>query len=167
MLPLRTIVHPTDFSETSEQAFRLAGSLARDHGARLLLLHVFSPAALAEERGFLGPSEEPYDRVKEAFRRLEASDARLGELDVKCLIEIGNPIQKILHSAAETGCDLIVMGTHGRTGLHHVLMGSVAEQVVRKAPCPVLTVKKPLRHEPPSGEPRLEEEQRYWQTARL
>jgi nucleotide-binding universal stress UspA family protein len=151
MLSIRTILHPTDFSEPSEQAFRLAGSLTRDHGARLLLLHVVSPASLAEEMSFQAPSEDPHASVREAFRRLRASDPRIGELEVQEFIEVGDPLTKILDLAEVSGCDLIVMGTHGRTGLGHLLMGSLAEHVVRKAPCPVLTVKMPVREKHPPG----------------
>lgn len=167
MFPIRLILHPTDFSPPSDYAFRLAASLARDHDARLVLLHVVSPVAVAEERSWQAPSDDPYEKLWEAFRQMEKSDPRIRELDVRSELETGDPLTKILCTAEVLGCDLIVMGTHGRTGLSHLLMGSIAEQVVRKAPCPVLTVKTPLPHEQPSGEPVADEERRYWETAKL
>jgi nucleotide-binding universal stress UspA family protein len=145
MLAIRTILHPTDFSPRSEHAFRLAGSLARDHGARLVVLHVTSPPAVAYGEVLTELATEGYQQAAwDAFRRLQESDPKLRELRVETQLVEGDPAAEILRVAAETGCDLIIMGTHGRTGLGRVLMGSVAEQVVRKARCPVLTVKAPL-----------------------
>jgi nucleotide-binding universal stress UspA family protein len=152
MLPIRTILHPTDFSEPSEHACRLAASLARDQGARLVLLHVVSPTALTEEMSFQAPADDPHQPVWEAFGRLESSNPCLRDLDVRKLVEVGDPLSVILRTAQDSSSDLIVMGTHGRTGLSHLLMGSVAEQVVRKATCPVLTVKTPLHEGQASGE---------------
>jgi nucleotide-binding universal stress UspA family protein len=145
MLAIRTILHPTDFSPRSEYAFRLAGSLARDHGARLVVLHVTSPPVVADGEVLTEIATEGYKQaVWDAFRHLQESDPKIRELRVDTQLVEGDPAAEILRVAEETGCDLIIMGTHGRTGLERVLMGSVAEQVVRKAPCPVLTVKAPL-----------------------
>jgi nucleotide-binding universal stress UspA family protein len=142
MTRIETILHPTDFSKNSEHAFQLACSLARDHGARLILLHVQetlipvateagpAPLDLAEERKVL----------QERLNALRPEDARI---DVKHCLVAGGSAEEIISLAQDEGCDLIVMGTHGRTGLCRLLMGSVAEEVLRKAPCPVLTVKSP------------------------
>jgi nucleotide-binding universal stress UspA family protein len=141
--PLKTILFPTDFSENSAGAFGLACALARDHRARLVALHVTdvtdlaytgygAPGAPLEERGYL----------KAARQNLEGLEPGPGvKLDRR--LEEGDPAGEVLRVAAETGADLIVLGTHGRTGLRHLLLGSVAEQVVRKATSPVLTVRTP------------------------
>jgi nucleotide-binding universal stress UspA family protein len=142
MLHFRTILHPTDFSPAAEEAFQLAGSLARDHGARLVVLHV-NPPPLASEFP-VGPQEEIADFkevVWEEFRRLEALDPHIREVRLECRFVDGDPVREILRLARDVDCDLIVMGTHGRSGLSRLLMGSVAEQILRKAPCPVLTMK--------------------------
>jgi nucleotide-binding universal stress UspA family protein len=142
MLLLRTILHPTDFSPAAEEAFQLAGSLARDHGARLVVLHV-NPLSTADEIPH-DPVEEVErfkEKIWEEFHRLEAIAPRIREVRLECKFVDGDPAREILRLAELTGCDLIVMGTHGRTGLTRLLMGSVAEKVLRKAPCPVLTVK--------------------------
>lgn len=148
MLPIRTILHPTDFSAPSDYAFRLACSLARDHGARLLVLHVFERQALAYPGVMTPPppppaSAEQRDAALEQLHRIKPRDAAIA---VEHLLAEGIPATAILQVAQERHCDLIVMGTHGRTGLSRLLIGSVAEQVVRNATCPVLTIKTP--HEP-------------------
>jgi nucleotide-binding universal stress UspA family protein len=142
MLAIKTILHPTDFSERSDQAFRLACSLARDHGARVIVLHVAPPPMATTVGGVMTPEpgrhdEEYWDRL----RRVRPDD--LG-VPVEYLLAEGSPAEGVLRAARQTQCDLIVMGTHGRTGLGRALMGSVAEVVVRKAPCLVLTVKAPV-----------------------
>jgi nucleotide-binding universal stress UspA family protein len=136
MLGIRTILHATDFSEPSNSALRLACALARDQGARLIVLHVVPTSLAAEKRGF-------GDDLADELNRLAIPDQ---QIRAERRLEEGDPVAQILRVAGETGCDLIVMGTHGRTGLGRLLMGSVAEQVVRKALCPVLTVKMP-QHE--------------------
>src|SRR5262249_32720257 len=141
MLAVHTILHPTDFSEPSEYAFRLACSLARDYGARLIVLHVVTPPVVVYGEGVVPPGPELYQggaNVKLSQMRVPAdapSERRQKE---------GDPATEILGVAQETRPDLIVLGTHGRTGLGRLLMGSVAEQVLRRAPCPVLTVRTPF-----------------------
>ncbi len=141
MFPIRTILHPTDFSECATEAFDLACLLARDYAARLLVLHVLEPpiTALAGNEA-LPPLPEEYGRAarEEALRRLQAPYA---SVQLERRLQEGQVIPEILRRAAETPCDLIVMGTHGRTGLSRLLLGSVAEGVLRQAPCPVLSVR--------------------------
>jgi nucleotide-binding universal stress UspA family protein len=141
MLIFHTILHPTDFSEAAEFAFQLAATLARDHGARLVVLHVNT--SLAERESLEARAEERLheNRLREELHRLEALDPHFRNLDTQTRIVDGDPATEILRVAESTGCDLIVMGTHGRTGLSRLLMGSVAEQVSRRSACPVLTVK--------------------------
>ena len=131
MLPIKTILVATDFSERSGYAFQLACSLARDRGARVIVLHVM-PVPLVQEKRLYR------EEMAGELNRLGAPDARVR---VEHRLEEGDAATQILRVAQATGCDLIVMGTHGRGGIVRVLLGSVAEEVLRKAPCPVLTVK--------------------------
>ncbi|MCI0682365.1 MAG: universal stress protein [Gemmataceae bacterium] len=143
MLSIRTILHPTDFSEHSADAFRLACLLARDHKAKLVLLHVAAPPVTVTSGVMTPAPPEPseYDRPA-----LQAKLDAVVPTDPAVLVErrlvFGVPSQEIV-AAAQHGCDLIVMGTHGRRGFSRLVLGSVAEQVIRKAPCPVLAVKLP------------------------
>jgi nucleotide-binding universal stress UspA family protein len=142
MLSIKTILHPTDFSPQAEFAFQLARALARDYGAKLILQHVeVLPAAVYGEFGAfnLDPGDV-HASLKEKLRRLEPVDVPA----VQSFLVRGDPATEIVALARNYPCDVIVMGTHGRTGLGRLLMGSVAENVVRTAPCPVVTVKAPL-----------------------
>jgi nucleotide-binding universal stress UspA family protein len=141
MLPIHTILHPTDFSERSAYALHLACALARDHGARLVLLHVFERPSMVYAEG-ITPADDMLNEKKAEFDQLTVPNVG-GGIPERRLVE-GDPASEILDIAREIAADLIVMGTHGRTGLSRFLMGSVAEQVVRKAGCPVLTVKAPF-----------------------
>jgi nucleotide-binding universal stress UspA family protein len=148
MLTVKTILHPTDFSEGSRLAFRLACALAQDFGARLVVLHVAEPPAVVYGKGILvlEPQVDP-ERLRE---RLQEITPRGRNVQVEHRLAQGDVVTEILRIAQETQADVIMMGTHGRTGLKRLLMGSVAEQVVRKAACPVLTVKTPLPQVRPS-----------------
>jgi nucleotide-binding universal stress UspA family protein len=143
MFAIRTILHPTDFSEPSEYAFRLTCALARDHWARVVLLHVAMPV-VAEGIVLQESPQESQRKLWDAFHRVERSDPKVRELRIETKLVEGEPATEILRAAREIQPDLIVMGTHGRTGLVRLLMGSVAEAVLRKAPCPVLSVKAPV-----------------------
>jgi nucleotide-binding universal stress UspA family protein len=142
----RAILHPTDFSEYAQQAFRVACSLAKDRDAKLILLHVV-PKPLTTLGGTQGlpPQSVEYD-LSERRTHLAAFKAPEG-VTVERRLHVGDEVEGILRAAQETGCELIVMGTHGRTGLNRLLMGSVAEQVVRRAPCPVLTLRAESEHQ--------------------
>jgi nucleotide-binding universal stress UspA family protein len=144
MSPIQTILHPTDFSQSAANAFQFACMLARDYAARLVIVHVAQrPMTVLGGTEALPPFADEYGpkELEERLRRLESPFASV-RLERRLLT--GDPVREILQVAQELPCDLIVMGTHGRTGLSRLLMGSVAEQVVRKAPCPVITVKTPL-----------------------
>jgi nucleotide-binding universal stress UspA family protein len=150
MLAIKTILFPTDFSERSEWAFRLACSLARDHGARLIVLHVLAPPqTVAFEAMPMLPAHPPGHR-EELETRLRTLKAPAG-VAVEYRLEEGFAATEIVALAAASSADLIVMGTHGRTGLGRLLLGSVAEQVLRKAKCPVLTIKAPFAEHVPGG----------------
>jgi nucleotide-binding universal stress UspA family protein len=153
MLPIYTILHPTDFSEYSEYAFRFACSLARDHRARIVVLHVAAPPPVVYGDVIAQlPMEVSRESLEVQLRQIE------GPADVPVVrrLHVGHPVHEILSVAKETNAGLIVMGTHGRTGLGRMLLGSVAEQVLRNAKCPVLTVKGPV---PGTSGPEAEDDQ--------
>jgi nucleotide-binding universal stress UspA family protein len=136
---LKNILMPTDFSEASAYAARYACALAKEYGARLHVLHVVSVAARDREN-------VPLDR--EIEKEAEGSIVRFMEhecqgLEVVREVKAGIPFQEIVSDARKRDVDLLVMGTHGRTFLKYALLGSVTAKVVRKAPCPVLTVRHP------------------------
>jgi nucleotide-binding universal stress UspA family protein len=151
MLPVHTILHPTDFSEQSEFAFRLACALARDYGARLVLLHVTPPPIVVYGGGPLTP--EPWPTEEEVQAKLRELEGQAHRTRVESQAMVGDPVEMILRAAQETASDVIVMGTHGRTALARLLLGSVAEAVLRKSPCPVLTVKSPLPRQHAAADP--------------
>lgn len=151
MLQLRTLLHPTDLSADSQGAFRLACALARHYDARLILLTVFpQPITGAEEVDNTRP-DSIADDLLDQLRGLNPDPA----IRVDYQVAEGHTAKMILAAAEEAQADLIVMGTHGRTGLRRVLMGSVAEEVSRQATCPVLTVRGslPSAPDPPPAAP--------------
>ena len=140
------ILHPTDFSECATQAETVAVDLARKLDGELVLVQVLVEAPLYSE-GFI--SRRQVQTVFDAQRKwteqtLEARAERLRQSGIKTSwrVQAGAPFDEIVRAAEEEGAGMIVMGTHGRSGLNHLLMGSVAERVVRLAPCPVLTVRQ-------------------------
>ena len=142
MIRNATILHPTDFSPLSAHAFHVSCSLAREHSGRIIVLHVAELPVIAPSDAMIPPPPGGIRQaIAEQLRGIQAPD---NKVVVVHRLEEGDPVSEILRVASESKCDLIVMGTHGRTGLAHQLMGSVAEQVVRKATCPVLIVKTPL-----------------------
>lgn len=142
MLSFHTVLHPTDFSTGSAAAFRLAVELARTTGGRMILLHVQPIPVVVYGAGVLPIA--PGESVAAVRRQLAELAAQAPDLHIETRLVEGEPAQSILAAARETHSDVIVMGTHGRTGLGRMLMGSVAEAVVRRAECPVLTVKLPV-----------------------
>jgi nucleotide-binding universal stress UspA family protein len=148
MIDLQRILVPTDFSKFSEVALRYGLALAEKFGAELYLLHVvqdlalFVPDAVAVAPPVAAPVEQFTAAAREALERV-VRENKLDRLAVSREIREGAPFYEIIRFARENEIDLIVMGTHGHTGLAHVLLGSVTERVVRKAPCPVLTVRDP------------------------
>jgi len=151
MQAIHTILHPTDFSIPSQFALELACSLARERGARLLVLHVV-PAPLRsfahEDTAVLRELESGQMDLRvyreDMRERLEHMPLPALPAPVERRLEQGDPAKLTLRAASESGCDLIVMGTHGRTASARRLIGSVAEQVAREALCPVVIVKTPL-----------------------
>ena len=139
MLHIHTILVPTDFSACAEQALTVARSLARDHNAKLVLAAV-SPPPPPQSETFLPDTEYP-GLIAGTRREVDSLAAKIVELPVEARVMAGAPGPSIVAMAEDCRADLIVMGTHGRTGITRFLMGSVAEHVLRHAKCPVLTIK--------------------------
>jgi nucleotide-binding universal stress UspA family protein len=137
----KKILFPTDFSHCSDAALPVATSLARDTGARLLIAHVEEPPMA------YGGGEMYYGMPDPVTEDLRAMLLKVVPTDPQVAYEhhliVGDPAVAIADLAKSDGVDLIVMGTHGRTGLRRLLMGSVAEAIVRRAPCPVFVLKEP------------------------
>jgi nucleotide-binding universal stress UspA family protein len=141
MLPIHTILFPTDFSENSEQVFPTACALARDYGARIVVLHVM-PEPLGQDVVVARRHpEEYYGGPERLLHQIHAAD---DNVRVEHRLEEGDAAEKIVEVAKDAEVGLIVIGSQGRGGLARVLLGSVAERVLRNATCPVLTVKSPL-----------------------
>lgn len=140
MKRFHTILYPTDFSHGSDVAFQYACDLARDYDARLVILHSQEPAvAMIPEAGLI-----PIELAdNESAARKQLDDVRVAGPQVKLekIFAEGPAADCIVAAAESVRADLIVMGTHGRTGIGRLLLGSVAEVVLRRAPCPVLTVR--------------------------
>lgn len=151
MLTIRRILHPTDFSDLSRPAFELACSLARDFGARLVVCHITPPPVAAVVEGMV--VDVPAGESEQTRTRLEQVKPTDTSIKVVHRLEVGDAVREIIRLADEEKADLIVMGTHGRGGVSRLLMGSVAEGVMRKAPCPVLTLKAAVTAEQPRPAP--------------
>jgi universal stress protein A len=148
-MDIRHILAPTDFSDHSKKALSDALELAQTFGATLSLLHVVEPSPYL---GVFTPSPIGVDLLRDLERQASAELARMlpeaqqATIEVTRSVVMGSPSLKIIETAEAEHVDLIVMATHGRTGLSHLVMGSVAERVVRTAPCPVLTIRPAAEH---------------------
>lgn len=143
MIQIRRIVCPTDFSPTAAHAVDYAAEMARTFGAELTLLHVV-PEMNYPLRSFGMASAFPHLREelhKRADDELQKEKARIQNAKVNTVLRDGEAHTLVLECAKSMGADLIVMGTHGHTGIRHALLGSTAEKVVRLSECPVLTVR--------------------------
>jgi len=147
-LPIRLerILVPVDFSNSSRIALQYAAAFAREFSAQLTLLHVTETTPY--ERAMPEFRREIHDEAQARLRTLAREQAE-GGVTPQCVVRTGRPWQQIVREAGGGGADVVVVGTHGRTGLKHVFLGSVAEQVVRHAPCPVLVARE-TRYEPSS-----------------
>ena len=146
MSRLRRILHPSDFSRASGAAFARAVAMAKADRAQLLLVHVLAPPIPIAGEGYISP--KVYDDLEASARKygqkhLAALQAKARKADVKAvtLLLDGVAHEQIARAAKSKKADLIVIGTHGRTGLAKFFLGSVASRVVAAAPCPVLTVR--------------------------
>ncbi len=135
---------PLDFSESAGSILAWAGHLAEEHGSAVMLLHVYHlPVEFQQLEGAYLPPDFWANVKSEAEQKLEehAVSLRQAGVTVECYVREGYPATVIVEEADALRSDLIVIGTHGHSGLKHLLLGSIAERVVQKAPCPVLTVK--------------------------
>jgi nucleotide-binding universal stress UspA family protein/quercetin dioxygenase-like cupin family protein len=148
MPSIQTILHPTDFSNNSRYAFETACSLAKENNALLVLLHVIPPST--DPLSTVPPANPllPAESQKSLKGRFTWPQAADSQVRIEHRVAEGDAPDEILRLAQALSCDLIVMGTHGRTGLSWLLAGSVAEEVLRNAGCPVMAVKTPLRSTP-------------------
>lgn len=146
MTAMQKMLVATDFSESSDRAVDAAVELANATGATIELLHAFDlPIPLVTPYEVAVPSAFFTEAREAAKKRLETCEQRVRSAGVEVRSHLGEvpAATAIAKAAEELGCDLIVMGTRGNSGLKHVLLGSVAERTVRSAPCSVLTVKEP------------------------
>jgi universal stress protein A len=146
MSQMRRIMHPSDFSKASGSAFAKAVDLAKSSDADLVVAHVLTPAMPIAGEGYISP--KVYEEIEASARA--AAQKQLDTLVAKAiksgarargLLLEGIPHERIVRAAKSQGVDLVVMGTHGRTGLARFFLGSVAERVVATAGCPVMTVR--------------------------
>jgi nucleotide-binding universal stress UspA family protein len=146
MVTIRRILAPTDFSDAGARAVRYAAELADKFGAELILLHVIQDLALVLPDAVM-PTPLPtadLDHLTQSARTAlqnQIAALNLGRLNPRAEVRYGSPAGEIVAAAKDLGADLICVSTHGRTGLAHLLLGSVAEKIVRHAPCPVLVVR--------------------------
>jgi universal stress protein A len=145
---IRRILHPSDFSPASRAAFSRAVDVAKRHAAELLVMHVLAPVPVLVPGGYLMP--QTYNQVERSMRMTAqkgmnalVTRARKARLRARGLLVLGAlPHVEIVKTARSKRIDMIVMGTHGRSGLAKLFLGSVAERVIATAPCPVLTVRQ-------------------------
>jgi nucleotide-binding universal stress UspA family protein len=148
MINLKSILVPTDFSKHSQNALRYAAAFAEKFDAEIHILHVFQdlavfqPDAVTVGPPIVPPAEELTAAARNSLQRF-IEENNLRGLKTHAEVLEGSPFDEIVSFAKAKDIDLIVMGTHGRGWLAHVLLGSVTEKVIRKAPCPVLTVHHP------------------------
>ncbi len=147
-MEIKTILVPCDFSEYAEYAFTWALGLAEGEGAKVVVMHaapLFSHLAYPESVYVVDLAKMEEELIADAEKRLQEFVAKKGTstVTVETRAVLGDPFWEICQAAEREHADLIVMGSHGRTGLAHVLLGSVAERVVRHAPCPVLVARLP------------------------
>jgi nucleotide-binding universal stress UspA family protein len=147
-MEIKNILLPTDFSDKAKIALPFAIDLAKKYGAKLHVIHVFDESAF--DPAFFSTSEDTasnyFEKVQAGFQKeiekiFEGQD--YGGVNIITVLSNGNAFVKIIEYAKTNAVDLIVMGTHGRSGLSSIFMGSVTEKVIHKAHCPVLTVRHP------------------------
>ncbi len=151
MVRIKNILFPTDFSDFSKHAASFAISFACDYGAKLHVVHIVE--SLDDVTGRQASKADPFEELREIEEEAaRLADSELGDASTPELLEKldyefscvkGKPFDRIVAFALENEIDMIVMGTHGRSALMAAMMGSTAEKVVRKAPCPVFTVRLP------------------------
>ena len=147
MIDIKKILYPTDFSECSKYALKYGVSFCKEFKAKLYILHIIDNTYLDPNLYDFLPSEQNLNidwegNVNKRIDQLVESEIK-DDIEIEKLVGIGTPFVEVINTAKEKEVDLIVIATHGRTGLKHALFGSTAEKVVRKSHCPVLSIKHP------------------------
>jgi nucleotide-binding universal stress UspA family protein len=146
---IKKVLVPIDFSDYSKSALKYALNFCKQFNAEIILIYVIEPVIYPPDFS-MGQIAIPSvnaewdERAKQELEKLASSDVTKGA-SVKTLIKTGKPFIEIIETATELEVDLIIIATHGHTGVEHILFGSTAEKVVRKAPCPVLTLREPVK----------------------
>jgi nucleotide-binding universal stress UspA family protein len=143
-IEVRTILVPVDFSDSAPTVLEWAAHLAEEHGSKLVLFHAYHlPVEFQQLEGAYLPPDFWANVKQEAQQSLGRYEEQLRSngLEVEAVVREGYAATAIVDEASDVDADLIVIGTHGLSGIKHMLLGSIAERVVQKAPCPVLTVK--------------------------
>ena len=154
MNAIRKILVPTDFSSHADEAYRVAQTLARAVGAEVVLFHVARPPAVVSKDGRLltDPAKSEATNLWERFHGMQSGDPKV-RVGHEVIVSDRPGANHVLEILDRLGCDLIVMGTHGGSWLKHRLFGSVTEEVVRRARCPVMVVKAPAQQAAPVAHP--------------
>jgi universal stress protein A len=146
---IKKVLVPIDFSDYSKSALKYAVNFAKSFNAEIILVYVVEPVIYPPDFS-MGQIAMPSinaewdDRAKDELQKLAKNDIT-GAGKVKTVIKTGKPFVEIIETAKEENVDLIIIATHGHSGVEHILFGSTAEKVVRKAPCPVLTLREPIK----------------------
>jgi nucleotide-binding universal stress UspA family protein len=146
---IKKILVPIDFSDYSKNALKYAAQFAKQFNAKIYLIYVVEPMIYPADFS-MGQVAIPsadidlHSRAEEELKKL-SKDIINGNSQVEILIKTGKPFVEIIETASANDIDLIIIATHGHTGVEHLLFGSTAEKVVRKAPCPVLTLREPVK----------------------
>jgi nucleotide-binding universal stress UspA family protein len=149
MEEIKKILVPIDFSDYSKKALQYSVQFAKSFGAGISLIYVIEPAVYPADFS-MGQVAVPaadmdlHERAKEELKNLADSEIS-DDVEVEIILKTGKPYVEIIEAATEIDSDLIIIATHGHTGVEHLLFGSTAEKVVRKAPCPVLTLREPIK----------------------
>jgi len=147
-LQIKKILVPIDFSDYSKKALQYASSLAKQFNAHLSLIYVIEPVIYPADFSMGQVALPSIDvemntRAKEELENLAQKE--ISGLVFKTIIKTGKPFMEIIETAVEEDIDLIIIASHGHTGVEHLLFGSTADKVIRKAPCPVLTLRDPIK----------------------
>lgn len=149
MEEIKKILVPIDFSDYSKKALQYSVKFAKQFEASISLVYVIEPAVYPADFS-MGQIAVPaadmdlHERAKEELKNLAESEID-ANVNVDIILKTGKPFVEIIETATELDSDLIIIATHGHTGVEHLLFGSTAEKVVRKAPCPVLTLREPIK----------------------
>jgi nucleotide-binding universal stress UspA family protein len=148
-LSIKKVLVPIDFSDYSKSSLKYAVNFAKSFGAEITLVYVIEPIIYPPDfsMGQIAiPSVSPEwdERAKDELDKLAKNEIS-PDVKVKVVIKTGKPFVEIIETASEENVDLIIIATHGHSGVEHILFGSTAEKVVRKAPCPVLTLREPIK----------------------